>query len=147
MSDATVDLELATGDALADVEALLAANDLPADDVRDDTGAFYVAYDDADAVGIGGLEVYGSTALLRSVVVREDARGDGYGAAVCDALEREAREDGVDETYLLTTTASGFFAAHGYDEVQRADAPDAIRSTEQFADLCPDSATCMRKSL
>lgn len=147
MSDATVDLALATGDALADVEALLAANDLPATDVGEDTGAFYVAYDEGDAVGIGGLETYGSVALLRSVVVREGARGGGYGAAVCDALEREAREAGVDETYLLTTTASGFFAARGYDEVPRESAPDAIRATEQFADVCPDSATCMHKFL
>ena len=52
MSDATVDLEPATGDALADVAALLAANDLPAEDVRDGSGAFYVAYDDGDAVGV-----------------------------------------------------------------------------------------------
>lgn len=147
MSEATVDLELATGDALADVAALLAANDLPAEDVRDGTAAFYVAYDGGDAVGVGGLEVYGSTALLRSVVVGEDARGDGYGAAVCDALEREAREDAVDEVFLLTTTASGFFASRGYDEIRRADAPDPIRATEQFADLCPASATCMRKSI
>lgn len=147
MSDATVDLELATGDALADVEALLVANDLPADDVRDETAAFYVAYDDADAVGIGGLETYGSVALLRSLVVREGARGEGYGAAVCDALEREGRDADVDEVYLLTTTASGFFAAHGYDAVSREEAPDAIRATEQFADRCPASATCMRKSL
>jgi amino-acid N-acetyltransferase len=147
VNDATVDLELATGDALADVEALLAVNDLPADDVRDDNGAFYVAYDEGDAVGIGSLEVYGSTALLRSLVVRESVRGEGYGGAVCDALEREAREDGVDETWLLTTTASEFFAVRGYDEVPRESAPDAVRATEQFADVCPDSATCMRKSL
>lgn len=91
--------------------------------------------------------MYGSTALLRSVVVREDARGEVYGAAVCDALEREARADGVDETFLLTTTAAGFFASRGYDEIRRSEAPDPIRATEQFADLCPASATCMRKSL
>ena len=77
----------------------------------------------------------------------EDVRGQGYGAAVCDAIEREARADGVDETYFLTTTAAGFFAGRGYDAVPRESAPDAVRATEQFADLCPASATCMRKSL
>jgi amino-acid N-acetyltransferase len=146
MTDPTVELARATGDGLADVRALLAANDLPAD-VGEDTGAFYVAYDDGDAVGIGGLETDGSVTLLRSLVVRERVRGEGYGGAVCDALEREARENGIDEAYLLTTTAAGFFAARGYDEVPRESAPDAIRATEQFADACPDSATCMHKSL
>jgi len=147
MSDETVDIEPATGEALADVEALLAANDLPADDVREKPDAFYVAFDDGDAVGVGGVEVYGSAGLLRSLVVRERLRGEGYGTAICDALEREARDAGVAVLYLLTTTAADFFAGRGYDVVDRDDAPDALRATAEFADLCPTSATCMRTSL
>jgi amino-acid N-acetyltransferase len=153
MTDPDVDLvpatdaTLADGDALADVEALLAANDLPAADVDAKPEAFFVAFDDGDAVGIGGVEARGSAGLLRSLVVRESVRGQGYGTAICDALEREAREDGLGALYLLTTTASGFFAARGYDEMDRAGAPDAIRETAEFADLCSDAATCMHKPL
>ncbi|WP_227132492.1 arsenic resistance N-acetyltransferase ArsN2 [Halorubellus salinus] len=147
MSERAVDLERATGDRLADVEALLAANDLPVADVHDGTAEFYAAFDDGDAVGFGGLEVHDDAALLRSVVVRDAVRGRGYGTAICDALEREARERGVETVSLLTTTAASFFGARGYDDVDRRDAPAALRETAEFADLCPASATCMRKRL
>lgn len=66
---------------------------------------------------------------------------------MCDALETRAREAGVDEPYLLTTTATEFFAERGYVEIGRADAPTAIRESTEFADLCPSTVVCMRKSL
>jgi len=85
--------------------------------------------------------------LLRSLVVERPARGTGLGTAICDRLEAIARGDGIDTLYLLTTTAPEFFAARGYAEIERAEAPDAIRGTTEFEDLCPASATAMRKSL
>lgn len=147
MSERAVDLERATGEQLADVEGLLVGNDLPAADVREGPGEFYVAFDDGEAVGIGGLEVAGDVALLRSVVVRDAVRGRGYGTALCDALERAARDRGIERLYLLTTTAAAFFAGRGYDRVDRDTAPASLRETAEFADLCPASATCMRKHL
>lgn len=70
-----------------------------------------------------------------------------YGTALCDRLEDRASADGVETLYLLTTTAAEFFADRGYVAVERSGAPDAIRGTTEFADLCPSSATCMAKSL
>lgn len=142
-----VDLESASERQLADVESLLSANDLPAADVASKPDCFYVAYDGDDAVGVVGLEVHDGAGLLRSLVVRERVRGDGYGAAICDRMEARAREDDVDALYLLTTTAAGFFDARGYERVAREDAPSSLRETAEFAELCPDAATCMRKSL
>lgn len=146
MDGPAVSLEPAAG-ALAYVEGLLERNDLPSADVRAKPDSFWVAYDGDDRVGVGGLEVHGSEGLLRSVAVVRAVRGRGYGTALCDALEARAVERGVDALYLLTTTASGFFGDRGFDEIERADAPASIRETTEFADLCPDSATCMRKSL
>lgn len=147
MSEPAVDLERASGERLDEVEALLVANDLPAADVRDGAGEFFVAFDEGDVVGVGGLEVYDDVALLRSLVVHDAVRGQGYGNAVCDALEREARRREVDRAFLLTTTAAGFFDARGYETVDRSDAPSVLRGTTEFADLCPASAVCMRKRL
>ena len=147
MSDASVVLEPAGAESVSEVEALLSANDLPAGDVEAKPECFYVAFDDGDAVGIGGVEVHGSAGLLRSVVVRESERGHGYGTAICDGFEREARADGVEELYLLTTTAAAFFEDRGYERVERERAPDAIRDTTEFSKLCPASATCMVRSL
>lgn len=147
MSDPTVRLGRADDGALPYVERLLAANDLPTGDVRSTPGRFYVGYDADDRVGVAGLEVHGSDGLLRSVAVERGARGKGYGAAICDAVEAEAREEGVETLYLLTTTAAEFFADRGYAEIDRTDVPDAVRRTAEFEDLCPVSATCMTKSL
>lgn len=129
------------------VESLLEANDLPSADVRSKPGCFYVAHDGDGPVAVGGMEVHGAAGLLRSVAVERSARGEGVGTAVCARLESEARAEGLAALYLLTTTAAGFFEGIGYEEIERADAPEAIRRTTQFEDLCPSTATPMRKSL
>ncbi|ELY36491.1 arsenic resistance N-acetyltransferase ArsN2 [Natronorubrum tibetense] len=147
MSGATLTLRRADKRELAYVESLLDANELPSADVRTSPARFYVGYAGDERVGVGGLESCGTDGLLRSVVVERSARGNGFGTALCDALERRTRADGVETLYLLTTTATDFFAERGYAELERADAPDAIRETTQFDDLCPASATCMRKYL
>ena len=140
-------LERADEDALDYVEALLEENGLPSADVRSKPGCFYVASEGDERVGVGGIESYGSDGLLRSVVVERPARGQGLGTALCDRLEAVAREDGVGTLYLLTTTARELFADHGYVEIDRSLAPEAIRETTEFADLCPEAAVCMRKRL
>jgi amino-acid N-acetyltransferase len=133
-------------DALGYVETLLERNDLPAD-VRSKPDCFYVASAGGDRVGTGGIERYGTDGLLRSLVVERSYRGEGYGTAIRGALEAEARADGIETLYLLTTTAADFFAAAGYARIDRAEAPDTIRETTEFVDLCPASAACLRKSL
>lgn len=131
----------------ARVESLLAANDLPNEDVRDGAAEFFLASTDDECVGLGGVERHGSNGLLRSLVVVEQYRGQGYGTALCDALETHARESGVETLYLLTTTAAPFFRRRGYERVDREDVPDRIRDTAEFTELCPASATCMTKDI
>jgi amino-acid N-acetyltransferase len=147
MSNASLTLRECDEDGIQDVERLLADNDLPASDVRSGPATFYRGFVDGDTVGAGGLEVYGAAGLLRSVVIEESARGNGLGTVLCDAVEAEARDRGVERLYLLTTTAEEFFAKRGYEVVDRADAPAAIRETSEFRELCPDAATPMRTSL
>lgn len=144
-----ITLERAEGASLDHVETLLAANGLPHDDVRTTPAEFFLARANSDpgVVGVGGVEQYGADGLLRSVAVAEPHRGRGYGTALCDELERYARERGVERLYLLTTTAAAFFERRGYETVSRADVPASVRSTTEFAELCPASATCMRREL
>lgn len=147
MTAPTVTLQQADDTALSYVQRLLEENDLPTRDVRSKPECFYVGYDGGDRVGVGGVEVHGSEGLLRSVVVEQSARGEGVVTAIVDALETSAHEEGVETLYLLTTTAAAFFSDRGYVEIDRADAPDAIRQTTEFDDLCPSSATCLKKSI
>ena len=142
-----VTLEPAGPDTLEYVESLLARNDLPTRDVRSHPEWFYIGRDGGDRVGVGGVEVHGTAGLLRSVVVERGAREKGYGNALCAALEARARREGVETLYLLTTTAGDFFAGRGYARIDRAAAPAAIRETTEFAEVCPATATCMRKEL
>jgi amino-acid N-acetyltransferase len=142
-----ITIERADGDAIDRIETVLDANDLPHADVRSPPGTFFLATDDGERVGVGGLETCGSTGLLRSVVVTEPHHGQGYGRRLCAALEARARSRWVETLYLLTTTAASFFRACGYETVDRESVPPEIRQTTQFSDLCPSSATCLRKDL
>lgn len=130
------------------VSALLDAHGLPTEDL---TPAmlwdFVVAADGAEPCGVVGLQREGDVALLRSLAVVHQARGQGLGAALVAQAETRAAAAGVRTLYLLTTDASGFFARLGYTPIARAEAPDAIRATAQFSSICCRSATLMRKPL
>jgi amino-acid N-acetyltransferase len=147
MTDVSITLREADAETIDWVEALLEANDLPYRDVRTKAECFFVAVDEPERVGVGGVELHGVDGLLRSLVIARPHRGRGYGTALYESLEDYARENGVQALYLLTTTASGFFRERGYETVSRADAPERIRETTEFTDLCPTSATCMEKEL
>jgi len=130
------------------VASLLESAGLPSDDLNAAMLADFFACGDRDAPsGVIGLELYGREALLRSLVVRDSARGRGAGRALVAAAETHARDAGARTVYLLTETASAFFSSLGYRPLARERAPQAIRATAQFATLCPDSAALMCKVL
>lgn len=147
MTGRSVRLEPAAGSDLEDVKALLRANDLPAADVGANADSIYRAIEDGELVGLGGVQRDGTVGLLRSVVVTKSDRGEGYGTAICDALEAQARSNGVETLFLLTTTATEFFRERGYEPTERTAVPESIRQTNEFTDLCPETATCLRKDL
>ncbi len=121
---------------------------LPASDLDERALKHFLIWrDDAGVSGSVGLELHGDVALLRSLVVAPVARGQGAGAALTRAAEELAAESGANIIYLLTTSAERFFLAHGYRNIDRADAPRAIQGTTQFSALCPSTAVLMSKSL
>jgi amino-acid N-acetyltransferase len=97
--------------------------------------------------GVVGLEIYGKVALLRSLAVRADRRGQGIGSRLVEYAESYARKQGVTLLYLLTMTAEAFFRNRGYSPLSRNQAPEAIRATTEFAGICPASSTFMVKHL
>ena len=97
--------------------------------------------------GVVGLELFDSFALLRSLAVAEENRGLGCGKALVAEAERYAREKGVRELYLLTTTAEEFFFRLGYRQAERKSAPEPIRKTREFSGLCPETSAFMVKKL
>ena len=98
-------------------------------------------------IGTVALEVAGSFGLLRSLAVLETYRGQGVGRQLLTAAEKLARQQGLSTLYLLTMTADRFFAANGFETVDRSTAPAGIQETAEFKQLCPDSAICMKKTI
>ncbi|MEM7407873.1 MAG: arsenic resistance N-acetyltransferase ArsN2 [Pseudomonadota bacterium] len=97
--------------------------------------------------GLVGLELLGKVALLRSLIVGEQARGRGLGAALVRAAEAHAANEGVQTLFLLTETAERFFAVRGYQPVARETVPADIVGTREFSELCPENAVVMCKQL
>jgi amino-acid N-acetyltransferase len=129
------------------IEALLRGARLPVEDAVDHLAHFTVGIARDDLVAVGGFELHGDDALLRSFVVAESARGRAHGSDMLGHVLQDARATGVGTVYLLTQTAEPFFARHGFRPVERSDAPQAIRQTREFAGLCPASARLMAYSL
>ncbi|HEY1773610.1 MAG TPA: arsenic resistance N-acetyltransferase ArsN2 [Gammaproteobacteria bacterium] len=126
---------------------LLQASDLSGEDITPEMlEHFLVAHVDKALVGCAGLEMMmDESGLLRSVAVDEAHRGTGLGKELVAAMEEHAREAGVRDLYLLTTTAEGFFAGLGYKKIPREQAPSGIAGTTQFSELCPTSSCFMLK--
>ena len=125
---------------------LLAAANLPTSDLTDEQlTTFFYCGPAAKPTALVGLEIYGSEALLRSLVVDPGHRSTGLGSALVERAEAHAATHGVGTLYLLTTTAEAFFDRRGYHRIDRAVAPRAIRSTREFAGLCPASSAFMFK--
>lgn len=146
---ANPELRDAAVDDLADIKSLLEQAALPFDDLKQDAMQDFVIVRDAQRmlIGAGGIERYENDGLLRSVVVHENARGNGLGQQITRAVEDRARNNGVTTLYLLTTTAAEFFPRLGYGRVERNNAPEKLKHSAEFTSLCPASAVCMRKSL
>ncbi len=104
----------ATSADLPAVENLLSASDLPLDGVKDNFSNFVVAEDDGKIAGAIGLEEFGAVALLRSAVVSPEHRGSGVGRRLVERLLEGAEVAGIEELYLLTTTAEKYFPRFGF---------------------------------
>lgn len=125
----------------------LPTSDLDPETPREDGPALYVVVGEPGRVGCIGVERYGDVGLLRSALVLEAQRGRGYGAAAVRELEAAARDADVGALFLLTTTAADFFAGLGYERIDRDDLPTELDASAEVSDLCPASATVMRKLL
>ncbi|SHN43574.1 amino-acid N-acetyltransferase [Duganella sacchari] len=129
------------------IESLLTQAGLPLDGAQEHLTSFTVGDRAGAIVCAGGLEVYGDTALLRSVVVAPSQRGSGAGGLLFTALANVAQSRGVSTLYLLTTTAASFFARRGFIQAERATIPAALRHSREFQGACPATATLMSLSL
>lgn len=128
--------------------AALADAGLPTDDLAEPGRSFF-AYETLSGrvVGHAGFELHGADVLLRSLVVRPEARGQGFGSAIVARLTRRAFDLGARRAYALTTTVADWLAKKGFAPIARGDAPAAILATRQAASLCPSSAALLMRKI
>ncbi len=141
-------IEPAASTELSLLQEFLTAHALPAEDLEArHLEEFLVCREGDQLVGCVALEPYPPDGLLRSLAVREDQRGRGLARRLVDQLVERARQRGFTTLYLLTTTAEALFLHLGWLPTDRAEVPDAVRQSSEFAALCPASAACLRLPL
>jgi amino-acid N-acetyltransferase len=129
------------------ITALLTDAKLPREGVREHLATFLVAEDTGTVVGAAGLELYGETALLRSVVVANNLRNSGMGAVLYNDITRLAKELHAKQFVLLTTTADKYFERKGFVRIDRSTLTGPVTQSIEFTSACPSSAICMKKEL
>ena len=140
-------IEPARRDDLPGAITLLETLGLPPDGLADHVGSLLVARQEGTLAGTAALEIYGDAALLRSVAIATPFQRRGLGLELTQAALQLARSRGIEEVFLLTTTAERFFPRVGFEVVSRADVPPAVQQSVEFTSACPASAIVMRKRL
>src|SRR5829696_5769279 len=128
------------------ISGLLAASSLPLAGAAESLADFVVASRGGVIVGCAGVERYGTSGLLRSVAVAESERGRGTGAKLVERCIEGAFASGISTLVLLTTTAAAYFQRFGFETIARDAVPDPVKSSVEFREACPASATVMRLS-
>ena len=147
MSQLSYTLEKATAQNFASLKEFLEEVELPTEDLTEKIDLFYWQNADGNAVACGGFEQYGEIGLLRSVAIRPGQQKKGTGSIWVSRLMDQASEMGMQDLYLLTTTAEGFFKKMGFEKQDRENVPQAIKESEEFSSLCPSTAVLMHKKL
>ena len=109
-------------------------------------GCVVAANPDGTIVGGAGLESYGDQGLLRSVVVAPAFRGTGLGQALTEYMIAGARDQGLKDLYLLTTSAERFFPRFGFRPIARDAVPTAVQASVEFQGACPSTAVVMHRT-
>ncbi len=126
------------------ISAMLIANNLPTSDLSSSKIDFFDFQLENRVVGIFGIELYEPYGLLRSVVIDPAFRGKQWGQKMVKEAKVVAKNKGITQLFLLTTTAEEFFHLMGFNTIERSQAPLPVQNSAEFSSLCPDSAVVMK---
>jgi amino-acid N-acetyltransferase len=130
-----ISLRSARPDDIPAIEALLKAEWLPPMAIEEFLDSFWVLQSEGGVVGCAGIEIYGDSAVLRSVVVGPSLRATGEGGRLVRRALDYAREHGARRAYLFTMHAGPFFARYGFEPVSTDDFESAVRDSWQYVGL------------
>jgi amino-acid N-acetyltransferase len=136
-------IELATKVDLPNMHSLLKAVGLCTAGLDECSGAILIAKDRRTMVGSAALELFGRSALLRSVAVAKGMQRRDIGGRLVTSALGLARQLCVSNVYLITETARDYFLRHGFCVIERSEVPESVRTSVEFTQVCPDTATVM----
>jgi amino-acid N-acetyltransferase len=126
--------------------ALLKKNNLPTEDLDPGKQLFVIEEGD-EVIATVAVEYNFNDALLRSLSVSKEKRNSGIGAELVGFIEDYVQKQGIQNIYILTTTAAEFFSKRGYLIIDRNTVPQFIQQTREYSVLCASSSTLMKKEL
>ncbi len=120
---------------------------LPVSDIEPEFSVFLAATTQDKIVGCAGIQQIGKYGLLRSLVVLPVYRGEGIAKKLCDSILDLAKKKKYQTVYLLTTDAERYFSKYGFNKIEKESAPEAVKLTRQYREICSDSAVVMKMEL
>ena len=129
---------------LKDVLELLDLVNLTTEGVSDNLDHFFVVKENGTIVGCAGVEVYEKIGLLRSLAIHPDHQKSGLGTELTEKLLTYAEDMGIQELYLLTSTARKFFEKFEFKLLAKDDLKPIIKRSPNFSHSCEDA---MKKEL
>jgi enamine deaminase RidA (YjgF/YER057c/UK114 family)/N-acetylglutamate synthase-like GNAT family acetyltransferase len=135
-------IALASFEPGSDLEAMLRSVDLPLP-ASSDRVTMLKAYLSGELVGCVGYGRYGDSAVLHSLVVIREAKGEGVGRALVQSVIERLRQAGVQQVYLATTDTSRYFGYLGFSPVERDTVPADVLASPDLAQYGAGEATYM----
>ncbi len=131
---------------------LISSAELPAAFIAEVLDGFIVAERAGAVVACGGVEMYETCAVIRSVVVDPASQGEGIGAEIARRLMDAARDAGATDVYLFTAQAHPFWLRLGFVDVTFEEWKAPARANWQYQFLSqnrtmiPDIHTMWRRT-
>ncbi|UCH11478.1 MAG: GNAT family N-acetyltransferase [Fidelibacterota bacterium] len=142
-----VSIEPARDSDRSEIRNLLTAAGLEDAGLDDHLATTLLAWRGPRLVGCAALELYDGSALMRSVAVHPADQGKGLGLCLVDAMLDLARQYDINQVYLLTDTANGFFRKFGFDAIDLSHVPADVKQSSEFSMACAQSALVMKVTL
>lgn len=102
------------------------------------------AYVGGALVGCVGYERFDKSALLHSLVVIREAKGEGVGRALVETLLAKLRDAGVSQVFLVTTDTAKYFGYFGFSTVERSAVDARVLASPEVAAYGTDDVIFMR---
>jgi amino-acid N-acetyltransferase len=141
------DVRPANNEDLEDISTLLKSCNLPVDGIEECLDSTLIIKNGYKLIACAALELYGKSALLRSVAVDKNYRSTGLGIKITKAILEKAKNLDITNIYLLTETADKFFPRFNFQVVSRDKVPADVKTSLEFTSLCPESAVAMQLEL